>query len=214
MTKKIFTEAEKQQISDAIKEYEKQTGSEIVPYFVKQSDNYIEAPFFASFIVTILIIIGLNILYYLWLLPTKFDILKYSIVFFVILTVVFLLFYFAPKFKIAIIPEKREIKMVQKRAIEAFLSEEVFSTKNRSGILLFVSLLEHNIVILADRGINQKVKAGEWQKIVDQMSKEIKNEKVKATVNAIVNCKNLLVEKGFTNSGIENKLKDEVVIEK
>lgn len=212
MSKTIFTESEKQQISDAIKEYEDKTGSEIVPYFVKQSDNYFEAPFIASLIVTVLIIVGLNILSHLWLLPTNFDILSYSIVFFVILLVTFLLFYFVPFLKIAIIPEKREIKMVEKRAIEAFLSEEVFNTTNRNGILLFVSLLEHNIVILADSGINKKVKPENWEKIVSQMSLEIKKDRTLATIRTINNCKYLLIEKGFSNTGSVNKLSDEVVI--
>ncbi|MBN2662020.1 MAG: hypothetical protein JXR68_00100 [Bacteroidales bacterium] len=208
MSKIIYTEAEKQQISDAIKKHEKETGSEIVPFFVNKSDNYAEAPFIASLIVSILSIIGLNILSELWLLPSKFNILSYSVVFMIILALTFLLFYFVPFLKIAIIPEKREIKMVQKRATEAFLSEEVFNTKNRTGILLFVSLLEHNIVILADRGINQKVKTEDWQNIVNKMSKDIKADMIIATVNAINNCKKTLLEKGFTNSVTENKLSD------
>ena len=40
-------------------------------------------------------------------------------------------------------------------AMAAFVEEEVFSTRDRTGILLFLSLFEHRVVVLGDSGINQ-----------------------------------------------------------
>ncbi|MCG6949136.1 MAG: hypothetical protein LJE93_09525 [Acidobacteria bacterium] len=58
---------------------------------------------------------------------------------------------------------------VQLRAKSAFLEEEVFSTADRTGILIFVALYEHGAVILADEGIHRAVPKGEWEKLVARL---------------------------------------------
>jgi putative membrane protein len=55
---------------------------------------------------------------------------------------------------------------VHQRAAEAFLSEEVFRTRDRTGILIFLSLFERRVVVRADRGLDAVVTAGEWEEIV------------------------------------------------
>ncbi len=40
-------------------------------------------------------------------------------------------------------------------------------------MLIFVSLAEHHAEILADTGIDARVPAGTWQKIVDQLTDDI-----------------------------------------
>jgi putative membrane protein len=201
MAKINFTEVDKQQISDAVKKVESQSNGEIVTYFVKKSDSYAEAPFIASFIVVILGLIGVNVLSQMWLLPTKFDLLSYSLVFLGIIVFTFVLFQFIPFLKIGIISEKKEKTMVHKRAMEAFLTEEVFKTKDRTGILIFVSELERNAIILADSGINEKIKQEQWQEIVDKLTLGIKgNITAKALVEAINECGELIVDAGFTKT--------------
>lgn len=55
---------------------------------------------------------------------------------------------------------------VHQRAALAFLSEEVFATRERTGILLFVSLFERRVVVLGDSGINQQVETSHWEGVV------------------------------------------------
>jgi putative membrane protein len=55
---------------------------------------------------------------------------------------------------------------VRRRAAVAFLEEELFATRERTGILLFLSLFEHRVVVMGDSGINRRVAAGEWDGIV------------------------------------------------
>lgn len=212
MVKINFTDTEKQQISDAIKKVESQSSSEIVTYFVKKSDSYVEAPFIASFIVVILGLFGVNFLSEMWLLPVKFELLSYSLVFLGIIFFTFALFQFVPFMKIGIISEKKEKKMVHKRAMEAFLTEEVFKTKDRTGILIFVSELERNAIIFADSGINAKIKQEQWQKIVDKLTLQIKKKNIaNGLVDAINQCGDLLVEAGFTKTENDtNELSDDL----
>jgi putative membrane protein len=46
---------------------------------------------------------------------------------------------------------------VEGRAAEAFLDEQVFATRDRTGILIFVALFEHRVLVLADEGIDERV---------------------------------------------------------
>ncbi len=212
MSKFNFSETELQKIKEKITEVEKKTSGEIVPYFVKKSDNYYEAPLIAVMIVALLSTICVNILSFSWLLPIKFDMLIYSLILIIILIITYIIVEFFDKIKIFFISEKREIKMVHKRAMEAFVTEEIFKTKERIGVLIFISELERNVTIIADSGINKKVKQEEWNTIIQTMTNEIKNKKYfEAVINAIENCGNLLITAGFANTNKkENELENEL----
>ena len=55
---------------------------------------------------------------------------------------------------------------VRQRAFTAFVEQEVFRTAARTGILLFLSLLERRVIVLADTGINARVpQAARWDAI-------------------------------------------------
>jgi len=55
---------------------------------------------------------------------------------------------------------------VRQRAFAAFVEQEVFRTEARTGILLFLSLLERRVIVLADTGIAARVPQQEWDAIV------------------------------------------------
>jgi putative membrane protein len=51
---------------------------------------------------------------------------------------------------------------VEGAAWEAFVRHEVFATRDRTGLLIYVSLAEHQVAILADSGIHPKIPQAEW----------------------------------------------------
>lgn len=86
---------------------------------------------------------------------------------------------------------------VHRRAMQAFVEEEVFDTRDRTGILLFVSLLEHRIEVLGDTGINQNVDPDDWAEIVERIRTGIRNRNLtNGLVDAIDMCGRLLERKG------------------
>ena len=92
-----------------------------------------------------------------------------------------------------LIPEDHIDHSVHLRAEAAFLEEEVFATRDRTGILVFLTLFEHRAVILADEGIHRTVPKGEWQHLVDELIVGIKaNRAAEALVEAITRCGGLL----------------------
>ena len=57
---------------------------------------------------------------------------------------------------------------VAERARHAFAANGLAGTRHRTGILLFVALLERRVVVLADEGIDRALDPNEsWQQVVD-----------------------------------------------
>lgn len=51
------------------------------------------------------------------------------------------------------------------RALELFSSMRVWDTQHNNGVLLYLLLAERDVEIIADRGINPRVGADEWQRL-------------------------------------------------
>ena len=88
-------------------------------------------------------------------------------------------------------------RRVHRRAALAFLDEEVFDTRDRTGILIFVSLFEHRIEVLGDTGINAKVQPEEWVEVVDLIREGIlARDLAGGLVSGIERCGDLLNRRG------------------
>jgi putative membrane protein len=81
----------------------------------------------------------------------------------------------------------------RQRAETAFLEEEVFSTRDRTGILIFVALFEHRVVVLGDAGINRVVPDGAWEQVVRDVVRGIHaGRPADALIAAVGDCGRLL----------------------
>jgi putative membrane protein len=89
-------------------------------------------------------------------------------------------------------------RRVHQRATEAFLSEEVFNTRDRTGILIFLSLLERKVLVLGDSGINARVQQSDWHDIVQRVVSGIRSGKpAEGLTDAIHQCGLLLQKHGI-----------------
>lgn len=87
---------------------------------------------------------------------------------------------------------------VGRAAREAFLEHEVFATRDRSGVLIFLSLLERRVVVLGDSGIDAVVEPGEWSEVVDRIVRGIREGRAAdALVAAVGRCGELLDRAGL-----------------
>jgi putative membrane protein len=92
-----------------------------------------------------------------------------------------------------LIPDDQIERAVHLRAEAAFLEEEVFATRDRTGVLVFLALFEHRAVILADEGIHRAVPESKWQDLVEEMIAGIKaGRAAEALIEAITRCGGLL----------------------
>jgi len=193
----LFTEQDRKTIAEAIKQAELSTSGEIVPFVIGQSDSYPEAiwrggtlgAFLVLFILSI-IDIGTSV----WLPVGITETVLITIIAFGIgaLKVMFI-----PWLKLLLVPGHTLQRRVDERAAAAFLAEEVFATRERTGILIFLSLFERRVCVLGDSGINAKVKQEEWDGIVQLIIDGMKARKpADGLLKAIGKCGELLEKHG------------------
>ena len=65
-----------------------------------------------------------------------------------------------------LVPASRATAFVDSAAKLAFIEHGLVETRDRTGILIYLSLLEHRVEVLADRGIDRHVEDGTWDGVV------------------------------------------------
>jgi putative membrane protein len=85
-------------------------------------------------------------------------------------------------------------------------------TRGRTGILLFVSIAERYVEILADRGIDEKVPPGTWKEIVAAFTRQVREGKIAdGFVGALTACGALLVSRFPRAADDQNELPDVLI---
>ena len=81
--------------------------------------------------------------------------------------------------------------------------------------MLFRSFFEHEVIVLADRGISKVVEQKVWDKIVSDLVTSIRAGKiVEGLETSIKKCGEVLLEKGFYKTDDDiNELRDDLRIE-
>jgi putative membrane protein len=192
-----FSESDRSRIAGAVKEAEAKTSGEIVPYVVEASDVYEEAEWKGAAVLGVAALLTFAILYTVTPIWLPFDIVGLAALMIVASGIGALLVHHVAWLKRLLAGKRVVAKRVHQRAIEAFVAEEVFSTKERTGILIFLSLLEHQVYVLGDAGINAKVRQTDWQDVVHTIVDAVKKGKtVDGLVSAIKQCGTLLQREG------------------
>lgn len=217
---KILTDEQKERILKSVQIAEKKTSGEIVPYIVKSSDFYFEA-FLKSTLLfnffSLIIFLIIYELYHLGYINLWSEFYEY----FNVQNVIFITFIMSfIGYVICYIPTVRRFfagkglieHRVRSRAYEAFLEREVFKTKNRTGVLIFISYLEHRVVVLGDTNINQHVTKQDWDDVVKSIIDGIKNGDIATGIeNAIQKCGALLEKSGLAiEKDDTNEISDEI----
>lgn len=191
----LFSDAAQARIREAVKEAEGRTSGEIVPYVVGSSDSY-AAAYWLSALLGALAVPLLAALAF-----ERLDV--WSVPWAVWMTTPALAGAAVGYFAAAAIEPWRRIligdatldRRTQRRAAVAFLEEEVFKTRDRTGVLVFLSLFEHRVVVMGDEGINRAVGEGAWRQMVDGIVAGIRSGRAAdALVEAILECGALLEE--------------------
>lgn len=196
----LFTDEDRQRIAAAVDEAEAGTAAEIVPYVVVQSDLYPAARWRGG-VLGALLVLSAAVLLRIASLPGLTPYLTDGVV--LALTVgVGLLGAFVtgttPPLIRALTPSKERNRAVYRRAVEAFVDEEIFDTRSRTGVLLFISLVEHRIEVLADRGIDEQVDAAAWTDVTDHIRRGIETDRLtRGLLNGIKRCGAVLDEHGL-----------------
>ncbi|MGJ0557712.1 TPM domain-containing protein [Methylocystis sp.] len=158
----MFSPEEERRVSDAIAAAERNTSGEIVVVVAARSDDYLYVPPLAAALIALLVPWPLIFL-------TRLDvelIFLVQLAAFVVLTTLLMPF----AVRSALVPAAIKRRHAHRRAVEQFLVQNLHTTAEHTGVLIFVSAAEHHVEILADATIDAKVAPGSWQAIVDDLT--------------------------------------------
>jgi putative membrane protein len=183
---KFFTDTEKERIRQAIVAAESKTAGEIVPIIVTSSARYTEIELLG-------LVAGLFsgiVAEWFWSDPWGSEYLNLWPV------IGAFVGFLAGRTSVAkrlVASKDRVTEAVHTLALASFSQHGLHYTRDHTGILIIVSLLEHRVEVLADRGINTKVEAGTWQEIVHVLTTGLKsNQACDAFCKAIERCGEIL----------------------
>lgn len=112
-----------------------------------------------------------------------------------------------------IIPRQTRSRMVYSRALRHFVESGVYATKERTGILIFISAMEHEVRILADKGISEKIDQSVWNSLAERVATGVKTGNTAAAlIETITECGTILTEYFPADSTNKNELDDGLVI--
>lgn len=217
--KQRFTETDLQRIKTAVKQAEQKISGEIVPVIVEKSGYYSIANYKGSLIGASFAFI-LMIILDRYVIPNTSTTLYYDpvFIFFVVIlggVIGSVVPNFVPPLMRVLVSQRHFDHATKQRAENAFLEEEVFNTRHRTGIMIFISFFEREVIIMADKGISKVVDQKQWDKIVSDLISNIRAGKiVEGMEGAIKRCGEILFEKGFLiTSDDVNELRDDLRIE-
>jgi putative membrane protein len=192
----LFTAEDLERIKAAVQAAEGKTSGEIVPYLVDRSDEYEESEWRLGILLALLVLVGASAFHQLSELWLPLDVAILVLASASALLTGIMLGKFVPPVKRFFAGKALIDRRVNARAAEAFLAEEVFKTRERTGILIFISVLEHKVLVLGDSGINARVEKTEWQHLVDALTRSIsRGNPTAALLDAIGEAGNLLARR-------------------
>src|SRR3974377_90272 len=154
-----ISEQDKKRISTAIRSAESKTSGEIVCVLAQSSSDTTALPI----LLAALVALALPWLLVAFTAMPVHRILALQVFVFFVLWV----FLCLPSVRVALMPRAARRAVAHRVAMEQFSIRGIARKKERSGILIFVSLAEHYARIIADEGIAARVPQSEWQEAVD-----------------------------------------------
>ncbi len=153
------SESELAEVKDAITKAEQETTGEVMVVLLERSDRHPAAHWLAA--ISMLFVGSLLLAGWLpWDQPALLLLAQLGLA-----AVGFALTRALPDLHNRFISPARAGEMVDEQAIQEFHRLELRETKGGTGVLLMVSLLEHRVVVLADKGIDSKVDADTWTQV-------------------------------------------------
>lgn len=211
-----LTAEECERIRRAVHEAEQHTNAEIVPMIVSRSGLYRDAQHRSGLLLA-LVVLTLMLTTELFWLPWGWH--GSNAVWLVLATILAYgvgawLGTLAPCIRF-ITPTNRLQHKVRLRAERAFTKHAVSQTRERTGVLILVSLLERQIYVLADQSIAQRVPSEGWSSVVEAaVSRLTRGDLVGGLCEGIQVCGTLLAEVSPGRSGDNpDELSNELVIE-
>ena len=177
LAKAFLSDDERARVDKAVKDAEKLTAGEIVVMIISASYQYPMANVIgaAAFALPLALLLTPLVGGWLWIGGQNMWL------FLGFLTIFFIMFHEVikriPRLKRFFISRKEIDDEVEEAAITNFFDQDLYRTRDETGVLVLISVFERRVWILADRGINAKVAEGQWDEIVKMITDGIKQKR-------------------------------------
>lgn len=206
----FLTATEIANVSAAVEKAERGTSGEIVPMIVKRSSAIGHLPYYIGFILFSLALIAL-----LEWNPPWFR-LWWGLPVVGVCLACFILGMLLARIESVqrwLIPVTDRDSQTWNRAHAEWAANHLKHTEQRTGILLFVSIMERKAIILADEGIAKHYPESTWQEVIDILSEHLhRKEWSKGFETAIIRCGEILRTYLPAQTVNTNEISDRIII--
>ena len=192
-------------ISAEINAAEQRTSGEIVAVVAPSSDDYLHVPLLWAAVAAL----SLPLALFQFTDLAGDSIYLIQLLCFLGVTLVLSI----PFVRYRIVPRGLAHKRAHRHALDQFLSQDLHTTQNRTGVLIFVSVAERYGEIIADEGIYQKVSPDVWDQALAALLGHLKKKEVEeGFVAAIKLSADVLAEHFPFSEADENELPNHLII--
>jgi putative membrane protein len=200
-----ISEQDRNRISTAIRVAEAKTSGEIVCVLAQASSDTTALPI----LVAALAALALPWLLVAFTAMSVHRILSLQALVFFTVSVLLCL----PRVRVALMPRAARRAVAHRVAMEQFSIRVMARKKERSGILIFVSIAEHYARIIADEGIAARVPQSEWQEAVDALVAHTSSGRMaEGFITAIEKCGNVLATNFPHSEASRDELPDRIYL--
>jgi putative membrane protein len=176
-----FSKEDHQAVAAAIAAAERRTSGQVVCVLAHASSTYAHIPILWASVLALFAPWPLSEL-------TPWSVQRIFLIQLAVFIVFALAFSWMP-LRVALVPRALRRARAHRAALEQFVVRRVAHTKNRAGVLIYVSLAERYARIIADEGIAQKVQNSEWQAAIDALVNHMREGRIVAGfIAAIERC--------------------------
>ena len=201
----FLTQSEKARLRDAIRAAEAKTHGEIVTVIARTSGDYFYYP---TLWAALIAITSPALLLALPVSPGPLGIIELQLVVFVLLAASLRW----PPIKMRLVPRAVQRLHASRRARDQFHAQGLHRTRERSGVLLFVSVAEHYVEVIADEGIHKRVPEGTWHALVRDFTARVKAGQIGEGFIEAVNAIGSHLQSHFpAEAGNPNELPDHLI---
>lgn len=118
-----------------------------------------------------------------------------------------------PDFQRFFLSEARASEMAEEQALQEFHRHELYRTEGRTGVLLFLSLLERRAIVLADEGIDARAEPESWRHTNEALLAGIRRGALREGLVAGIRCAGeVLARHAPFQEGNRNEVPDRVIV--
>lgn len=187
----FLTASDKQRIERAVEAAEERTAAEFVTVIARSSGDYLYLPTLAAAAATLLAS-GLALVAP-W--PSTFTLRQFYLGQVLGFVAIYGLCRWWP-IRRRLAPRHIQREQARRRAHELFLDLSLAATRDRTGVLFFVSVAERYVEVIADRGVSRVVDDAVWANIVTDFTAAVRQGRItEGFLEAIEACGRVLGER-------------------